>query len=40
MDELLPPMEPTEEEFQEEERRRAEYERLLAEFDQKILSRK
>jgi hypothetical protein len=40
MDELLPPMEPTEEEFQEEERRRAEYERRMAEFDQKILSRK
>jgi hypothetical protein len=37
MNELLPPMEPTEEELQEEERRRAEYERRMAEFDQNIL---
>ena len=47
MNELLPPMEPTEEELQEEEcrkaeyeRRMAEYERRMAEFDQKILGLK
>jgi hypothetical protein len=47
MNELLPPMEPTEEELQEEERLEAEYERRqekyerrMAEFDRKILGLK
>ena len=38
--EILAPMEPTEEELQEEERLQAEYERCMKKFDEEILGRK
>ena len=38
--EILAPMEPTEEELQEEERLQAEYERCMKKIDEEILGRK